>query len=308
MAIHFWIPSLQLIREFAMRAAAQLFPNSDAVFRTLFAEYLNVMILRSVFEGKIKFPNAGLMWLIPASCFRVFLERYNHRLGINVTQQSKGNPVLRGEFVKCINSKHDELKNAINQYITSSKTSTRARKTVALGPIRRSIRQQNNEFSTAQQSDHGRMNMTSNYSASHESPWRQPPSLHQNYPLQDTNTLHQNYPLYSTSEPSDAMTHTYTSRVPIQQNHDYVDNPPPMNPWSFDQMNHNQITLSSYPVHRNYTATYTANAFFQHTNTGATTNPFGRMRRSSYDASVPVLIAVIPVNVADVIHLGNTFV
>eukprot|EP01083_Nonionella_stella_P040531 109968_1 len=101
--------------------------------------------------------------------------------------------------------------------------------------------------------------------------------------------VHQNYPLYSAAEPepSDVMTHTYTSRVPIQQNHDYVCNPPPMNPRSFDQMNHDQSTLSSYPVDRNYPATYTPNAPFQHTNTGATTNPFGPMRRSSYDASVP---------------------
>eukprot|EP01083_Nonionella_stella_P234574 825674_1 len=80
MAINFWIPSMQLIREFAMNAAAQLFPNCQDVFRTTFAEYLNVMVLGSVFEGKIKFPNAGIMWLIPATSFKVFLERYNHRL------------------------------------------------------------------------------------------------------------------------------------------------------------------------------------------------------------------------------------
>eukprot|EP01083_Nonionella_stella_P164379 543800_1 len=227
MAINFWIPSMQLIREFAMNAAAQLFPNCQDVFRTTFAEYLNVMVLGSVFEGKIKFPNAGIMWLIPARCFKVFLERYNHRLRINVTQQSNDNQVLRSEFVQCINSKHDELKSAVNQFIASSTTHTRK-------PA--------SDEST---------NTASNYSASHESPWRQPPinrtqsilpsyALHQNYPLQDTSTQHQNYPLDPVSEPFGAMEHTYTSRVPLQQNHDYVDNPPPMNPWSFDQMNHNQ--------------------------------------------------------------------
>eukprot|EP01083_Nonionella_stella_P037506 102257_1 len=240
-AIHFWIPSMQLIKEFAKRAAAQLFPNRQGVFQTMFAEYLNVLVLKCVFEGKIKFPNSGIMWLIPSTCFKVFLERYNHHLRINVTISNR---VLRRECVECINSKHDVLKNAINQHVASLRAPTR--KPVTPVPI-----QQNDEFQAARQYDNARMNRANNYSVS--------PSY----------TLHQNYPpapRAPLTNPFGAMRRTYTSRVP-----------PPVN----------QSTFSSYPVQRNYPPTNTPNASFQHTNTGANTNPFGPMRRSSYDPSVP---------------------
>eukprot|EP01083_Nonionella_stella_P037507 102258_1 len=285
MAINFWIPSMQLIREFAMNAAAQLFPNCQDVFRTTFAEYLNVMVLGSVFEGKIKFPNAGIMWLIPATSFKVFLERYNHRLHIDVARESSGNLALRREFVKCIHSKHDELKSAINQYAMPSETPTR--EPVASGPIRQQNHEFDAEFPTGQDSvyDSGRIrtNMASNYSAPHESPWSQPP-MNQMNPTQSISpsyTPYQNYPLQDTNPFGTMITRR------MQQNHDYASNPPPMNQWSFDQMNRNQSTLSSFPAHRNYPATYAPNTHFQHTNTGANSNPFGPTRYSSYDAPVP---------------------
>eukprot|EP01083_Nonionella_stella_P186522 683017_1 len=223
MTTNFWIPSMQLIKEFAKRAAAQLFPNRQGVFQTMFAEYLNVMVLKCVFGGKIKFPNSGIMWLIPSTYFKVFLERYNHHLRINVTIS---NLVLRRECVEYINSKHDVLKNAINEHVASSRAPTR--KPVTPVPI-----QQNDEF----QSDNARMNRANNYSVS--------PSY----------TLHRNYP----PTPSAPLTNPYTSPVP-----------PPVNQCSFDQMNRNQSTFSSYPA-------YTPNAPFPHTNTGANTNSCGPM-------------------------------
>eukprot|EP01084_Bolivina_argentea_P066942 122028_1 len=124
MAINVWIPSMQLIQEFAMKAAARLFGGSrEHELQTSFCVYLNVMLLQSVFEGQMKPSNARLMWLVPAMSYRVFLKRYNHHLRVVLKRHPSKDKAMRREYVKCIKSNHDRLRErfdgAMNRYLSS---------------------------------------------------------------------------------------------------------------------------------------------------------------------------------------------
>eukprot|EP01083_Nonionella_stella_P257264 880758_1 len=114
MAIHFWIPSMQLIREFAMKASARLFGSSRSPnLQTAFCDYLSVSVLRSVFEAHMKPSNCRSMCLIPAMSYPVFLKRYNHHLRVVVTHSTK-NKKMRREYIELINIKHNALRDAFH--------------------------------------------------------------------------------------------------------------------------------------------------------------------------------------------------
>eukprot|EP01083_Nonionella_stella_P102696 292330_1 len=127
MAINFWIPSMQLIQELAIKTANRLFGgHHENELQTSFCKYLNVMLLQSVFEGYMKPSNARRMWLVPAMSYRIFLERYSHHLRVVLKRHPKSDKALRREYVKCINVSHDEarerFRGAMNQYLSSYAT------------------------------------------------------------------------------------------------------------------------------------------------------------------------------------------
>eukprot|EP01083_Nonionella_stella_P065257 170841_1 len=76
MVTNFWIPSMQLIKEFTMKAAFQLFGNRNHEVQTSFCGYLYVLLLHRVFEGYMQPSNARHMWLVPAASYRPFLKKY----------------------------------------------------------------------------------------------------------------------------------------------------------------------------------------------------------------------------------------
>eukprot|EP01084_Bolivina_argentea_P066941 122027_1 len=115
-AMHFWIPSMELIREFAMKAAARLFGgNQDRDLWTSFTDYLHVLVLRSAFEGYIKPPNGRSMWLVSAMSYRTFLKRYNHHLHVVVKTQPKKDKAMRTEYLKGVEIRYGALTKAFDR-------------------------------------------------------------------------------------------------------------------------------------------------------------------------------------------------
>eukprot|EP01083_Nonionella_stella_P201741 737737_1 len=116
MAINVWIPSMQLIQEFAMKAAARLFGgNQDRDLWTSFTDYLHVLVLRSAFEGYIKPPNGRSMWLVSAMSYRTFLKRYNHHLHVVVKTQPKKDKAMRTEYLKGVEIRYGALTKAFDR-------------------------------------------------------------------------------------------------------------------------------------------------------------------------------------------------
>eukprot|EP01084_Bolivina_argentea_P146587 256621_1 len=110
-AINFWIPSMQLIQEFAMKAAARLFSgNRERDLRESFCSYLNVLILKSLFESQTKPSNTRGMWFVHPMSYRVFLARYNHHLHVTLQQHPTKDEEMRREYVNCIKTKNDALR------------------------------------------------------------------------------------------------------------------------------------------------------------------------------------------------------
>eukprot|EP01083_Nonionella_stella_P144704 452254_1 len=122
MAMHFWIPSMQLIREFAMKASARLFGGKRNL-QSSFCNYLTISVLRSVFEGDMKPANCRSMCLIPAMSYPVFLKQYNHHLRVVLQTHTTKNKEIRRQYIECINIKHDAFRDVfhgrLNQYLSS---------------------------------------------------------------------------------------------------------------------------------------------------------------------------------------------
>eukprot|EP01084_Bolivina_argentea_P193184 331469_1 len=123
MAINFWIPSMQLIREFALKASARLFGRQAQRLQTSFYDYLYSLMLQSVFEGRMQLSNCRHMLLIPAMSYQIFLKRHNHHFPVVLTTHSTKNKKIRREYVKCTKIRHDALRHAfhaaMNQYLSS---------------------------------------------------------------------------------------------------------------------------------------------------------------------------------------------
>eukprot|EP01084_Bolivina_argentea_P136661 240677_1 len=118
MAIHFWIPSMLLIQEFATKVAVRCFA-ANRELQTALADYLNVLVLESVFTGEMKNANARRMWLVPAMSYRLFLKRYNHHLHIVFRKHLTKHKDIRREYLKCLRTKRECFKQvfhtALNQ-------------------------------------------------------------------------------------------------------------------------------------------------------------------------------------------------
>eukprot|EP01084_Bolivina_argentea_P193162 331438_1 len=126
MTTNFWIPSMQLIKELAMKAAFRLFGNRNHEVQSSFCGYLNALLLHHVFEGYMQPSNARRMWLVPASSYRTFLNKYNHHLNVVIDQHpSIKAKDMRCAYVKSIAIKHVGLQQrfhgAMKQFLAASK-------------------------------------------------------------------------------------------------------------------------------------------------------------------------------------------
>eukprot|EP01083_Nonionella_stella_P168071 566374_1 len=173
-AINFWIPSMQLIRQYANKATTELFGEQDRAFQNAFGIYFYVMILKAVFEGEMKPANTRNVWLIPAMSYRAFLKRYNRTLNIAIrTRSTNKNKVIRREYVQSIRSKHDTLRDVfhskLNGYVVRSST---------LSPHDSSVNRSPLAYPTMHYAESPPIVDTDGYSHSIASPlWRAPSTI-----------------------------------------------------------------------------------------------------------------------------------
>eukprot|EP01083_Nonionella_stella_P089445 249545_1 len=149
MTIDFWIPIMQLIEQishtcyislfvdmylitacvkFATIAASQFIGNPP--LQQKYSNYLCALIMKRVFEGHIKPANARKMWLIPAMAYPIFLRQFNGNLQIVIDTKSRKNKVIRTQYLRCLNSKCDALRNAFDEEMNRRTTTNRSQPSV----------------------------------------------------------------------------------------------------------------------------------------------------------------------------------